>query len=718
MAVWVCIARRVDRERESMSRGDRDAGWLRPPVVVRWRVAACDARRAAVKAGGRVRFFERQRQARRHARRFVMAYVVAFVATVLAVGAGTMAFGMLFEPHGFQDVLAGEPLAERWLALWPLGAAVAGVTGLAIGVAAWSRSRELVRGWRRVAHWFGGRPVPSMVDDPARRRLYNVVEEMAIAAGVPVPEVWVLERETSINGFACGHGVDQALIAVTRGALERLDRDELQALVAHEFAHVVNGDMRYNLRMIGPLYGLALLVTIARMLVIGLDRGDGGRRTKPVGLTWPAAVPLYVFGSIGMWIGRLLRAAALRQREYLADAQAVQYTRQVDGLLGVLAKASATRDAARMRSPWTEVASHMLFADGLGLAAWYSSHPPALARARAVRPNTTLRDLRARALAGGTPGAGLAPASAARRPARQPSMAAVASAAVLAMAAEPTRVAADEPASAGAAVLPQPAEPAAADVAAAAALVAALNTNLAHAVHDPATAPAVLLALLLAVADQDAPVQRSLVAAQLGPALLGEVDAWTPIARALPATERLPVVQLALPAMAGVEPGLRQAWSTCVEAMIAVDGRVSVFEFALATLVRRHLQRHAAATPAPDHGSLRLGKAADELGTLLAVLARSGHADPHAARAAWLRGMVSALPMANPRYEAPADWSRALDAALDVLDRLDATSKEIVVQAMRCTLAHDDRINPTELELARVIAMVLHVPAPMPDASR
>jgi hypothetical protein len=173
-------------------------------------------------------------------------------------------------------------------------------------------------------------------------------------------------------------------------------------------------------------------------------------------------------------------------------------------------------------------------------------------------------------------------------------------------------------------------------------------------------------------------------------------------------------VQLALPALAVLEPAFRANWLACVDAMIAADGRVSVFEFALASLVRRHLRRHEASAPAPDHGKSRIGRAAPALGTLLAVLARSGHADPAQARAAWLRGMASALPMASARYEAPADWPRALDDALATLDALDATSKEIVVHAMRCTLEHDGRITEPERELARVIAMVLHVPMPLP----
>jgi Zn-dependent protease with chaperone function len=672
------------------------------------------ASRAA--SGGQVRIFERQRQARRHARRFVLAYIVAFVATVVAVGAGTMAIGVLLERHGFMDFIAGEPMGERWLALWPLGAIVAGITAMTIGVAALWRARELVRGWRRVARWFGGWPVASTVDDPARRRLYNVVEEMAIAAGVPVPEVWVLERETGINGFACGHGVDQALIAVTRGALDQLDRDELQALVAHEFAHLVNGDMRYNLRMIGPLYGLALLVTIARLLLGGFGDvgGGGGGRSGGIVYTWPFAIPLYVFGSIGMWVGRLLRAAALRQREYLADAQAVQYTRQTEGLLGVIAKASATRDAARLRSPWTEVASHMLFADGLGLVAWYSSHPAPLARARALRPGVEPRDLRARALAAGVTGAALAPPPAQRR-ASGPSMAAAMPAIVVAVAAEQAQSGVTTSDESGATNRSAFAEPSALTVAAAAAQVAALDADLVRAAHDPAHAPALLLALLLADAQEGLGQQRACIADRLGADWLARADAWLPASLALACDARLPLVQRTLPAVAAVDPGFRRAWLACIDAMIAADGRVSVIEFALATLVRRHLRRHETSAPAPDHGTLRLGRAVGELGTLLAVLARAGHADAERARAAWLRGMASALPMATPRYEAPADWAPALAAALDTLDHLDATSKEIVVQAMQLTLLHDDRISPAERALARTVAMVLHVPIPLVD---
>jgi Zn-dependent protease with chaperone function len=200
--------------------------------------------------------------------------------------------------------------------------------------------------------------------DPEERRLINVVEEMSIASGTPVPAVYVLDGEDGINAFAAGYTTHDAAVAVTRGALRTLTRDELQGVIAHEFSHILNGDMRLNIRLIGVLYGILLLAVIGRGIVYAGPRGgggpDGGRGRG--GSCWAGCC---WSGYIGVFFGKLIKAAVSRQREYLADSAAVQFTRNPDGLAGALKKIGAQAHGSRIDDHHAEELSHLFFANGV-----------------------------------------------------------------------------------------------------------------------------------------------------------------------------------------------------------------------------------------------------------------------------------------------------------------------------------------------------------------
>lgn len=192
-----------------------------------------------------------------------------------------------------------------------------------IGLGSLYRVASLRAGGAVVAVQMGGTWVPEDTRDPSLRRLRNVVEEVAIASGVPVPRLFVMEHEAGINAFAAGYSPSDAAIAVTRGALDRLNRDELQGVIAHEFSHVLNGDMRLNIRLMGVLFGIMMLALIGQRILV---HGRAGRGRGGDAVLVPALVALVV-GSIGVFFGRLIKAGVSRQREYLADAAAVQFTR-------------------------------------------------------------------------------------------------------------------------------------------------------------------------------------------------------------------------------------------------------------------------------------------------------------------------------------------------------------------------------------------------------
>src|SRR5690606_28043794 len=320
-------------------------------------------RRGAAAADGAVlNFFERQEQARRNTTRLVVLFALAVAGIVIAA---CLAMALFVGP---------DPGAL-------VGTAV--ITGGIIGLASLYRISSLGSGGAAVAMQVGGVPVPEDTADPQLRRLRNVVEEMSIASGVPVPAVFVLEQESGINAFAAGYSTSDAAVAVTRGALDKLNRDELQGVVAHEYSHILNGDMRLNIRLMGVLFGILVLGLMGRKILM-----FGGRsRDRNAGALLIVALVAVVIGAIGMFFGRMIKAGVSRSREVLADASAVQFTRQTRGIAGALKKIAGVEEGSRFEQrAEAEEVSHMLFGDGLGLSGLFATHPPILKRIQALEP--------------------------------------------------------------------------------------------------------------------------------------------------------------------------------------------------------------------------------------------------------------------------------------------------------------------------------------------
>ncbi len=226
-----------------------------------------------------------------------------------------------------------------------------------------------------VAQWLGAREIAEVVTHQRDQRLRNIVQEMAIASAMPVPRAFVLDQEDIINAFALGWDYEQTAVIVTKGALERLTRDELQGVIAHEFGHLQAGDTRLNMRLIGMVFGLQMVYAMGESLWTADAQGRRGAWAL-VGLSLMGA------GWIGWFSGRLLKAAVSRQREFLADAYAAQYTRYPNGLAGALRKLmTQNQEGLQMRHPHTEYVSHVLFWSNKG-GAWLATHPPLQERIR------------------------------------------------------------------------------------------------------------------------------------------------------------------------------------------------------------------------------------------------------------------------------------------------------------------------------------------------
>ncbi len=338
-------------------------------------------------------FFQNQEKARKKTGLLVAYFVVAVVgiiASIYLVVAGLFLFADTDDDRAAVRALT---VAEQF---WnpALFGAVAVATAALVGGGSLYKVAALSGGGHTVAELLGGRPIPPDTTDLDERRVLNVVEEMAIAAGTPVPPVYLLDKEKGINAFAAGFTTGDAVIGVTRGTVNTLSRDELQGVIAHEFSHILNGDMRLNIRLMGVLYGI-LLISLTGWIILRSTTGFyyrlGARDNKKGGNPLPLlGLALIVIGWVGVFFGRLIKAAVSRQREYLADASAVQFTRNPDGIAGALKKIGALSAGSKIKDPEAEEASHMFFGNALGGTALFgllASHPPLADRIRRIDPS-------------------------------------------------------------------------------------------------------------------------------------------------------------------------------------------------------------------------------------------------------------------------------------------------------------------------------------------
>lgn len=625
-------------------------------------------------------FFEQQAVARRTSARLVFLMAVAIAGIVLAV-----------------DAVVWVATQSPELVLF---ATVSSVAVIALG--SLYRIASLGGGGEPVAQQLGGTLVPENTTEPGLRRLRNVVEEIAIASGVPVPKVYVLEHEAGINAFAAGYSTSDAVIAVTRGALDRLNRDELQGVVAHEFSHILNGDMRLNIRLVGVLFGILMIGLIGRKI---LEHGRFGGRGKNIGAILVAALVAMLIGYVGLFFGRMIKAGVSRTREKLADASAVQFTRQTQGLSGALKKIGGLHDGSRLnqRSDAEEV-SHMLFGDGVGFdqlfaGKLFATHPPLLERIRALEPgfnDDAMARLQAQWRASPPDGMqedvalGLGGGSGARLPG-----------VTQALSVTPPMVAA------------QVAAPGADDYRRADSIVIAIPDALRDLARQRESVMPLLLGLLLAGDEALAERQRVDIAARLG----GEVaDHAVRIHQQLTADLhpmlRLPLAGLAFPVLRLRPRPQLDAFMDTVQALVHADGQVSLFEYCLGRLLTVQVRESLDPSRYARFGRRKPGNVRKEFATLLAVVAQAGHEDRASAQHAYLAGLQRVLPRDHLPYVPPANGVLALDAVWEPLDALDPLAKQAMVEAVTAAVSHDGRVSVAESELLRTICAVLHCPLP------
>lgn len=633
-------------------------------------------------------FFEHQEEARRNTSRLVFLFGVAVAGIVVALYVASR----IVLRYAFAS--SAGPYVYPW---WDPGAfagvTVAGV--LFIALASWSKSISLRKGGSVVAEMLGGRPVRPDTQDPAERRLLHVAEEMAIASGVPVPKVYVLAEEKGINAFAAGHTPDDAAVAVTRGTLKNLNRAELQGVIAHEFSHILNGDMRLNIRLMGVLFGILVIGIIGEILTRVGATGRSSRRGTPVIAI--AGLLAMVIGYIGTTVGRIIQAAVSRQREFLADSSAVQFTRDPSGIGGALKKIGGLAQGSRIRSPRAAEASHMFFALGLKPALFsglFATHPPLVERIKRVDPSFDGRFPKAM-IEGEEPFA--------------PAAEGAANLDGLVRGLRESAGFASDPAN----TVGRVGRPAGGGPLLGAALIGLVPPRVREMVQSPPGAATAVTALFLDEDESARAAQRAILATSDG----GDVDAVERAAKELggmDARARLTIADLAAPALRDLTPGERERFLARIGALVDADRTTTLFEFTLRWIVGHRLGREGRPPGPPRFRSL--GPVLREFAILLGALAREGAGgDEGAARAAFAKGVArvpglgkTALPF-DP--SAPTSFE-LVAAALDRFGEVSYPVKETVVSACAHTALSDRKITPEEAELLRVVSIALDCPMP------
>ncbi len=635
-------------------------------------------------------FFQHQEQAHRNTRLLLVLMVLA------VLGMGLSLYLLLLLVLRFQGGLfstafmpAGPPRLDVLLL------AVAG-TAIVVVLASAARSFTLRGGGARVAEMLGGRLVSGQPRDALEKRLVNVVEEMAIASAMPVPQVFVLDGEAAINAFAAGHSFNDAAVAVTRGALEKLTRAELQGVIAHEFSHVRNGDMRLNMRLMGVVFGIVCIGLFGRlMLRLGSRTTFGRKRGGAAAVLLLLGVGVMVIGYVGELFGKLIKAAIGRQREFLADASAVQFTRNPSGIAGALKKIGGFTQRSKIESERAEEASHLFFADihasafALG-SSLFATHPDLDDRIARIEP--------------GFRGEYPKVADAIAQPADDDALGAAPALGFAASAPAPN-LACD-------AVVARVGEPQPGGLDRGRRLLAHVPAELRAAIESPFTAVSVVYALLLSEDPQVRARQADEITALSGSQMRAETERWLATVRALPRRLRLPLTELLSPALHALSERQSAALARTMQALIDADRTVSVFEHVLAETVRGRIAqgRAAHARARVRHKSLAAVQPALQL--CLSLLARAAGPTPEAAERAFaaatarLPGLSLALLPAGDRLVL------GLSAALAELRALTPALRENVIDAAAHGVLADQHCGEDESTLLSAVCDALDCPLP------
>ncbi|WP_341525636.1 M48 family metallopeptidase [Nostoc sp. UHCC 0302] len=614
-------------------------------------------------------FFEHQDKARQNTQQLIGLFTLSIAVMILAIYIAAL---FLFR------------MAPRiW---WHPGLFlyVAGITIIAIALASLYKILCLREGGSVIAQELGGRLLLPETADEQGRQLLNIVEEMAIASGISVPEVYLLESETGINAFAAGFTPNDAVIGVTRGSLQHLNRDELQGVIGHEFSHILNGDMQLNLRLVGLLHGILFIYLTGELL---LRFRSSSREDKGLPL-WAFGLALMAIGGIGLLCGRLIKAAVSRQREFLADASAVQFTRNPNGMTGVLQKLQQMD--SRLVSPNAEAASHMFFSNALNPSFWediFSTHPPLTERIRRI---------------GGVKVRNVPSSNRNQRTSSSPDSL------VMGFASATNATTPEQVVNQVGSVAPE-------HFAHAQALLSKLPESLRLGVREQQSAMAIAFALALDTENLQIQERQITWLREVQPAEVVEktLEFSSEIAQ-LDRNIRLPLVDLTIPTFRQNSAKDCQRLYKCLQGLVVATGSLSLWHFVLQLILWYRLQPCINPTSVTTVEFTSIEQIWSDSILVLSALARVGHSQPDAITYAFHSG-VFRLPGAGQQEKVDTPVNCNLPEVKKSIDRLRLATpklKQAIVDACAHTVLLDNKVTPSEADLLRAIAMTLDCPIP------
>jgi len=649
-----------------------------------------------------VDFFARQETARQRTWWLVVMFFLAIAGTIVSV---YYAIGFIFQVGLSEDPESQREFGKLMWSAEALGM-VSGVVSLIVLGGTAFKLAQLRSGGSKVAEMLGGTRINTTTAQPHERRLLNIVEEMAIASGVPVPPVYVMQGQMGINAFAAGYSIHDAVVGVTEGAMRGLKREELQGVIGHEFSHILNGDMRLNIRLIGIVFGLLVLALIGRVLIrlAASGRSRSGKKDGGAALFIALGLALMIVGYVGYFFGGLIKRAVSRQREYLADASAVQFTRNPLGLASALKKVGGITTGARVEHAHAEELSHMFFADGikrfLGGGSLFATHPPLARRIKLLDPNFdgTFEPVTEQELFKNVQQVEAESDRKAQENKRSHDF-------ITKIAVMDKTIAADP-----AAVLQKVGVLDELMLAQAGGLIESIPDELRAAVRDPLRAQSLLLALLVTSHS----TEPSVDAWTWIPASYTElVGRFSDAVSRLTPRQRLALVDLSIPAIRSLSSDQAAKLVDLIDKVIRADNAVNLFEFAVLEIVRSGL-REKLNVKVPLITLKKVDDIAAEAGLLLSVMALAGQSDEASAAAAFTRGVQSLGSISKSlQYKKPevADLDQ-VKAALNTLIKATMPVRRQLLEASIACLSADGKISEPEVELFRAFAAALEIPVP------
>lgn len=625
-------------------------------------------------------FFKAQDNARKQTTRLVVLFALSIVSLLILTNLLVMVtMGLMAVDEG------PDPLSSMdWTAFFWVSFAVLGVVGFASLI----KIISLRGGGARVAEMLNARLVQSGGNNLHEQRVLNVVEEMAIASGTPVPPVYIME-ESAINAFAAGYSPSDAVIGVTRGAIEKLDREELQGVIAHEFSHILHGDMRLNIKLMGWLHGIMVLGIMGYYL---MRTAGMSRRSKEGNGLVIMGLGLVVIGAAGTFFGKLIKAAVSRQREFLADASAVQYTRSAHGIAGALKRIGGDAQGSLLDNPATPEISHSLFSSGINVSiqSMFATHPPLQQRIKKLQPDWNGQfDVEPVRSEKETPRAAQTDSKQSRNRS--------ATGLGVAVAAAMTRVG----------------NPDAADISEARRVHSALDPELLSAAHEPHGARALIYLLLLDREQVGRLAQLNFLAQAADTGVYNELQKLLAVEKNLKAEDRLALVNISLASLRQLSSAQYQLFSRNMSELIVLADNKGLRQWLIHNLVSHHLLAvFSGKGSSVKQVSLSQTPAQLACATLLSLLTYLGELQGVTAAAAF-EAARNHLNISSIELMPADSLSLALlDNAVKKLAGLSGKEKIVLLEAMAMCIQHDGKLTVSEQELFRTVSEIIDCPMP------